>query len=122
MEKINFQDLPNTDTPIKASTLNTMQSNIEEKSSLLNITSDTTAGATITIPRYYKVGQGTLDVYINGERLLLSSDDAGTDGHYREVGDADSISNKIKLTTDWSASAGDYFEFVVRGEYSSETL
>lgn len=30
MEKINFQDLPNTDTPIKASTLNTMQSNIEE--------------------------------------------------------------------------------------------
>lgn len=30
MEKINFQDLPNTDTPIKASTLNQMQSNIEE--------------------------------------------------------------------------------------------
>ena len=30
MEKINFQDLPSTDTPIKASTLNTMQSNIEE--------------------------------------------------------------------------------------------
>lgn len=118
MEKINFQDLPNTDTPIKASTLNTMQSNIEEKSSLLNITSDTTAGATITIPRYYKVGQGTLDVYINGERLLLSSDDAGTDGHYVEVGDTDSISNKIKITTDWALEAGDYFDFVVRGEYS----
>lgn len=30
MKKFNFQDLPNTDTPIKASTLNTMQSNIEE--------------------------------------------------------------------------------------------
>ena len=30
MKKINFQDLPSTDTPIKASTLNTMQSNIEE--------------------------------------------------------------------------------------------
>lgn len=30
MEKINFQDLPNTNIPIKASTLNTMQSNIEE--------------------------------------------------------------------------------------------
>lgn len=30
MKKINFQDLPNTDTPIKASILNTMQSNIEE--------------------------------------------------------------------------------------------
>lgn len=30
MEKINFQDLPNTDTPIKANTLNKMQFNIEE--------------------------------------------------------------------------------------------
>lgn len=30
MKKKNFQDLPNTDTPIKASTLNEMQSNIEE--------------------------------------------------------------------------------------------
>ena len=118
MEKINFQGLPSTDTPINPDNLNKMQSNIEEKSSSLNITSDTTAGATITIPSYYKVGQGTLDVYINGERLLLSSDDTGTDGHYREVGDANSISNQIKLTTDWNASSGDYFEFVVRGEYS----
>lgn len=50
---------------------------------------------------------------------MLSSDDAGTDGHYREVGTANSISNIIKTTTDWSAEKGDYFEFVVRGEYSN---
>ena len=49
-----------------------------------------------------------------GQLLLLSSDDAGTDGHYREVGEADSISNKIKLTTDWSADKGEYFKFVVK--------
>ena len=60
-----------------------------------------------------------MDVYLNGERLLLSSNDAGTDGHYREVGTANSISNIIKTTTDWSAEKGDYFEFVVRGEYSN---
>lgn len=60
-----------------------------------------------------------MDVFFNGERLLLSSDDAGTDGHYREVGIANSISNIIKTTTDWSCDNGDYFEFVVRGEYSN---
>ena len=52
-----------------------------------------------------------------GQLLLLSSDDAGTDGHYREVGEADSISNKIKLTSDWSADKGEYFKFVVKGVY-----
>lgn len=54
-----------------------------------------------------------------GEKLLLSSDDVGTDGHYREVGEANAISNQIKLTTDWGAEIGEYFEFVVRGEYSA---
>ena len=53
-----------------------------------------------------------------GEKLLLSSDAAGTDGHYREVGEANAISSQIKLTTDWAAEANEYFEFVIRGEYS----
>lgn len=76
------------------------------------------AGGEITLPFYYKVGAGVLQVYYMGQLLLLSSDDAGTDGHYREVGDANSISNKIKLTTDWSADEGEYFKFVVKGAYS----
>lgn len=56
--------------------------------------------------------------FICGEKLLLSSDDAGTDGHYREVGEANAVSNQIKLTSDWGAETGEYFEFIVRGEYS----
>lgn len=84
----------------------------------LKITSGVTAGTEVTIPCSYKIGQAVLDVYLNGERLLLSSDDAGTDGHYREVGTADSISNKIKTTTDWALEAGDVLDFVVRGDYS----
>ena len=115
MEKINFQ---NGVTKVNADTFNTFQNNINETSYLYKITSSTPAGTEVTIPCYYKVGKGTLDVYLNGERLLLSSDEAGTDGHYLEVGDADSISNQIKITTDWSLDVGDYFEFVVRGEYS----
>ena len=75
------------------------------------------AGGEITLPFYYKVGANVLQVYYMGQLLLLSSDDAGTDGHYREVGEEDSISNKIKLTTDWSADKGEYFKFVVKGVY-----
>lgn len=75
------------------------------------------AGGEITLPFYYKVGANVLQVYYMGQLLLLSSDDAGTDGHYREVGEADSISNKIKLTTDWSADKGEYFKFVIKGVY-----
>lgn len=79
------------------------------------------AGANITLPFYYKVGARVMDVYFRGEHLLLSSDDIGTNGHYQEVGENNSASNIIKLTNDWSCKIGDYFEFVVRGEYSNDT-
>ncbi len=124
---IDGQEIPIVDTEYEGNTplspyiLNRIQSNINEISYLLKISTATAKGAEITMPCYYKVGQGTLDVYINGERLILSSDDAGTDGHYREVGEANSISNKIKLTSDWGAGASDSFIFVVRGEYSNDT-
>ena len=79
------------------------------------------AGTEITLPFYYKVGAGVMDVFLDGERLLLSSDTAGTNGHYQELGETDSISNIIKITEDWSCKIGDYFEFVVRGEYTNGT-
>ena len=79
------------------------------------------AGGEITLPFYYKVGANVLQVYYMGQLLLLSSDDAGTDGHYREVGTSGSLSNKIKLTTDWSAETGEYFKFVIKGVYENET-
>ena len=80
----------------------------------LDIVNDTELGDTITIPCYYKVGANVLDVYYVGQRLIkcTTNDDLNT-GHYSEVGDADSISNQIKITSDWKASAGNYFEFVV---------
>lgn len=83
------------------------------------LTADVAKGGTITLPCYYKVGTHCLDVYYMGEKLLLSSDAAGTDGHYREVGETNAVSNQIKLTTDWGAEANEYFEFIVRGEYSA---
>lgn len=113
-------------TPLSAENLNDMQDNIEEEINshiehkyFLQLTADIAKGGTITLPCYYKVETHCLDVYYMGELLTLSSDDAGTDGHYREVGEANSVSNQIKTTSDWGCESGEYFEFVVRGEYSA---
>lgn len=112
-------------TPLSALNLNNMQKNIEDSVETyiynLILTANVNAGGEITLPFYYKVGAGVLQVYYMGQLLLLSSDDAGTDGHYREVGTSGSLSNKIKLTMDWSAETGEYFKFVVKGVYSNET-
>lgn len=87
----------------------------------LILTSAVEAGQVLDIPCKYKVGSNCLDVFYNGERLLLSSNISGTDGHYCEVGNTNSISNQIQLTSDWKAEIGDYFDFVTRGGYSDDT-
>lgn len=106
-------------TPLSAYNVNRAQKNLLTHKYKLTVSTTTSSGAEITLPAYYKVGQDVLDVYLEDERLIKSSDEAGTDGHYVEVGEADSISNKIKITTDWAVEAGMTFEFVVRGEYSN---
>lgn len=126
MEEEVYINFKNGESPsLNDENLNQMQklikADVKEKQAFkytLEITEDKTAGQEITLPCYYKVGEEVLDVYLNGERLLKSSDDAGTDGHYREVGTTGSISNKIKTTTDWSLEEGDVLDLVVRGEYS----
>lgn len=79
-------------------------------------------GGIITLPCNYKVGANVLDVYFNGELLVLSSDAAGSNGHYLEIGDTDSISNEIQLTSDWGTGTDYYLAIVVRGEYASPTI
>lgn len=126
MEEEPYIEFKNGQAPYMSDTnINQMQklikSDIKEKQAFkytLEITEDKTAGQEITLPCYYKVGEEVLDVYLNGERLIKSSDDAGTDGHYREIGDTGSASNKIKTTTDWNLEADDVLDLVVRGEYN----
>lgn len=79
-------------------------------------------GGTITLPCNYKVGANVLDVYFNGELLVLSSDAAGSNGHYLEVGTTGSISNEIQLTNDWGTSSDYYLAIVVRGEYGNPNI
>ena len=126
MEEEVYMNFKNGESPaLNDENLNQMQklikADVKEKQAFkytLEITEDKTAGQEITLPCYYKVGEEVLDVYLNGERLLKSSDDAGTDVHYREIGDTGSISNKIKTTTDWNLEADDILDLVVRGEYN----
>ena len=109
----------NCETPASAENLNLLLSDaIKQFSAVVKITADTAKGATVTLSKKYKVGAGVLDVYLNGERLIKSSDEAGTDGNYTEVGTAGATSNQIKLTSDWNLSSGDYLEIIVRGEWS----
>lgn len=126
MEEEPYIEFKNGQAPYMSDTnINQMQklikSDIKEKQAFkytLEITEDKTAGQEITLPCYYKVGEEVLDVYLNGERLIKSTDDTGTDGHYVEVGTADTISNQIKTTTDWNLAEGDVLDLVVRGEYN----
>lgn len=113
----------NGTTPVKGKdyfTETEKQEIIKQHIHKYNTTISTTsaAGTEITLPCYYKVGSNVIDVYFNGERLLLSSDETGIDGHYQEVGTSGEISNKIKSTTDWNFEVGDVLDIEVRGEYT----
>lgn len=87
------------------------------------ITTEDLTDINLTIPCNYKVGQDVLDVYIETEKLLKSSNEEGTGGHYQEVGEIGSISNQIRITDDWRGDLveGDVLEFVVRGEYTDDS-
>lgn len=52
-------------------------------------------------------------MYRKGRKLTKAIDNY-TQGHYYEVGAEGSLSNQIQLTSDWSASVGDVYEFVIR--------
>lgn len=101
--------------------LNSAIADVSSKKATMHITTDSAKGATITLPFNYfngnLNGDDGLDIYLNGERLIESSDEAGTDGHYVRLGEAKSISNQIKITNDWNLENGDYLEFIVRGEW-----
>lgn len=122
MKRIDFQ---NGTTKVNEDTFNQFQNNIEmaisditSKKATMHITADTAKGANVTIPLKYKVGTYSLDVFWNGEKLIACStyDDSLT-GHYSEVGDKNSTSTTIKLTSDWNLEKGDYLEIITRGVY-----
>lgn len=83
----------------------------------LILTANVASGGEITLPFYYKVGNDSLIVFYEGLFLKLARDGTKASGSYTEVGEAGTISNKIKITDDWNAESGEYFKFVVKGVY-----
>lgn len=88
----------------------------------LILTANVAAGGEITLPFYYKVGNDSLIVFYEGLFLKLARDGTKASGSYIEVGEAETISNKIKITDDWNAESGDCFEFIVKGVYTNDTV
>lgn len=113
-------------TPFTAQNINKLQSNVEESVETyvydLILTANVAAGGEITLPFYYKVGNDSLIVFYEGLFLKLARDGTKASGSYIEVGEAETISNKIKITDDWNAESGDCFEFIVKGVYTNDTV
>lgn len=65
MEKINFNDLPNTDTPINSSNLNQLQTNVENEINVLNNKFD------------YSTTEQIIGTWIDGKTLYRKVYDCG---------------------------------------------
>lgn len=91
------------------------QKNLIETNSTITTTTTIPENTDYTIPLSYKVGSNVLDIYYMGEKLVK-------DVHYIEVGETGAISNIIQFK-DWGQAvpANRIIEFVVKGEYSSES-
>ena len=114
MQKINFQDLPSTNTPLNSTNLNGMQTNIENaieiQRAVVTVTTAIAENTNYTIPVYYNVGSNDLEIIYMGEKLVKGT-------HYIEVGTTGTKSNIIQFYN-WGMSVptGRIIEFIVRGD------
>ncbi len=118
MKIVEFKDYDNQTTPLSAYNLNRLQQNLITTKYQMTFSSAVSGGSTITLPCYYQVGQDTLDVFLNSE-LLKKASTKDSEGHYYEVGNSDTKSNQIKITSDWSIASGDVLNLIVRGTTDS---
>ena len=70
-----------------------------------------------TLPCNYTVGNDSLVIFYNSERLLCEKSE-DQEAHYREIGDTGTISNKVIFG--WDIPIGRVFDFIVKGEHASE--
>lgn len=114
MNKINFQDLPNTTTPINASNLNLVQTNTEnaiaengEPVVLVTLTSGTTSTVTVQDLSQY--------------RYILLQCNYHSDIN-RVMGTAIGTYQQFKTSTyAWNCSSGDTTNYLATAKYNSDT-
>lgn len=109
MKKIVWENEPSENTPIDAENLNIITNYGIVNQYNVTTTTEINKNEDYTIPASYKVGDGVLDVYYQGVKLILGE-------NYIEVGNPDAISNRIQFL-DWNVPTGKDLQFVVRGEW-----
>lgn len=86
---------------------------LEPKIQVMTLSEELTDNSVITLDNYYKVGNGSLNVYFEGCLLIK-------DINYTEVGNSGALSNQIQLNN-WGAnvSSGYTFVFIIDGIYEN---
>lgn len=75
------------------------------------------------MPFSYQAGNNSLLAgYLDEDLMLKKMRENDTRWNYCEVGQANEVSNKIKLADDANLKAGDKLTFYVRGVYSNESV
>ena len=110
-------------------TLNNLQDDIataiKECRTFIIISTGTTItnDYSIELPLKYRVGDNSLELYWNGTKLIKATD--VSDGHYKEYGENENLSNIIKMHR--TEENGDYIltndlvlEIIVRGVEQNE--
>ena len=106
-----------SETPLSAHNLNLMQK-IDTVTIILESGTVISNGKELELPLKYQVGNNSLEVYLETERLRLAT--ATVDGEYTEVGEAGTLSNKIafyrtEAEGDWTLDERVTITVIVRG-------
>lgn len=86
---------------------------LEPKIQVMTLSEELADNSVITLDNYYKVGNGSLNVYFEGCLLIK-------DINYTEVGNVGALSNQIQINN-WglNISAGYTFTFIINGIYEN---
>lgn len=86
---------------------------LEPKIQVMTLSEELADNSVITLDNYYKVGNGSLNVYFEGCLLVK-------DINYTEVGNYGALSNQIQLNN-WGANVGSgyTFVFIIDGIYEN---
>lgn len=113
-----------SETPLSAHNLNLMQK-IDTATIPLPTGTVISNGKELTLPLKYQVGNGSLELFFNTEKMILATDTE--DGHYKEVGEAGALSNTIAFhrTADdgnWTLEEDELITVIVRGVSQEEVV
>lgn len=115
-----FEEIKQNSTIVNVGDVVQLKKDVIIKRSAIITTVQIPENTDYEIPIPYKVGNNSLEVYYMEDKLVKTTDDL--EGHYKEVGEVGSISNKIQFDR-WGQAVpiNRTIEFIVRGNYNNDT-